>query len=70
MVGEEVPRAWGGGTPRREWGDDSRRFRPFKFIPASSVDEGGDEAAAAEGCGCGVRRDAERLRVQGVGSPG
>ena len=30
----------------------------------------GDEAVMAVGTGCGVRRDVEHLRVQGLGSPG
>ena len=34
------------------------------------MDEDGDEAAMAVGTGCGARRDVERLRVQGLGSPG
>jgi hypothetical protein len=36
----------------------------------ADVDGDGDEAATAVGTECGVRREVERLRVQGLGSPG
>lgn len=38
-------------------------------MAAFFVDEDGDEGALAVGTGCGFRRDVERLRVQGLGSP-
>ncbi len=47
----------------RAWGDDSRRLRPVMGVATSFA------AGTGAACGCGARRDVERLRVQEADSP-